>query len=81
MTGKKLLIIDDESASSAGPEARLKASGYEVFAVLEHMRGLVDLMAAPVIVLSARDPAHNEKRALDAGAVPHFQKTPTIGNS
>jgi DNA-binding response OmpR family regulator len=46
----------------------------EGFAILEHMRGLVDLVTTPVIVLSARDPAHNERRALDAGAVAFFQK-------
>ena len=44
------------------------------FVVLERMRTLPDLVAIPVIVLSARDPADNEKRALDAGAVAFFQK-------
>ena len=46
------------------------------FVVLERMRGLADLGAIPVIVLSARDPADNKKRALDAGAVAFFQKPP-----
>ena len=46
------------------------------FVVLERMRDLADLAAIPVIVLSARDPADNEKRALDAGAVAFFQKPP-----
>ena len=46
------------------------------FVVLERMRDLADLVAIPVIVLSARDPADNEKRALDAGAVAFFQKPP-----
>jgi DNA-binding response OmpR family regulator len=46
------------------------------FLVLERMRGLSDLVATPVIVLSARDPADNKKRALDAGAVAFFQKPP-----
>jgi len=46
------------------------------FLVFERMRGLTDLMATPVIVLSARDPAKNKKRALDAGAVAFFQKPP-----
>ena len=46
------------------------------FRVLERMRDLADLVAIPVIVLSARDPADNEKRALDAGAVAFFQKPP-----
>jgi DNA-binding response OmpR family regulator len=38
------------------------------------MRGLADLVAIPVIVLSARDPVQNERRTLDAGAVAYFQK-------
>jgi DNA-binding response OmpR family regulator len=46
------------------------------FLVLERMRGLPDLVAIPVIVLSARDPAENKKRALDAGALAFFQKPP-----
>jgi DNA-binding response OmpR family regulator len=46
------------------------------FLVLERMRGLTDLVATPVIVLSARDPLDNKKRALDAGAVAFFQKPP-----
>jgi DNA-binding response OmpR family regulator len=106
MTGKKLLIIDDDRHLLLGLTARLKASGYRVicatdaisgiasacteapdliildiglpaeegFAVLERMRGLLDLVATPIIVLSARDPAHNERRVLDAGAVAFFQK-------
>ena len=46
------------------------------FLVLERMRGLADLAGTPVIVLSARDPAHNKQRALEAGAVAFFQKPP-----
>ena len=46
------------------------------FLVLERMRDLADLVAIPVIVLSARDPTDNKKRALDAGAVAFFQKPP-----
>jgi DNA-binding response OmpR family regulator len=46
------------------------------FLVLERMRSLADLVATPVIVLSARDPADNKKRALNAGAVAFFQKPP-----
>jgi DNA-binding response OmpR family regulator len=46
------------------------------FLVLERMRGLAELVAIPVIVLSARDPADNKKRALDAGAAAYFQKPP-----
>jgi two-component system, OmpR family, KDP operon response regulator KdpE len=48
----------------------------EGFEVLEQMRRLTDLVAIPVIILSARDPATNHKRALDAGAVAFFQKPP-----
>ena len=46
------------------------------FLVLDRMRALSDLVAIPVIVLSARDPADNKKRALDAGAEAYFQKPP-----
>jgi DNA-binding response OmpR family regulator len=46
------------------------------FVVLERMRDLADLAAIPVIVLSARDPADNKKRSLEAGAVAFFQKPP-----
>lgn len=108
MTGKKILIIDDDQDLLLGLTARLKANGYGVicatnaisgitvarkeapdlvildlglpadegFLVLEQMRRLADLVATPVIVLSARDPAGNEQRALDAGAVAFYQKPP-----
>jgi DNA-binding response OmpR family regulator len=46
------------------------------FLVLDRMRSLSDLVAIPVIVLSARDPADNKRRALDAGAAAYFQKPP-----
>lgn len=108
MSGKKILIIDDDPHLLLGLTARLRANGYKVisatdaisaiavarqeapdlvildlglpagdgFLVLERMRGLADIGATPVIVLSARDPADNKKRALDAGAVAFFQKPP-----
>ena len=108
MSGKKILIVDDDPHLLLGLSARLKASGYKVmcatdalaaitvarkeapdlvildlglpagdgFLVLERMRSLADLVATPVIVLSARDPTDNKKRALDAGAVAFFQKPP-----
>jgi DNA-binding response OmpR family regulator len=108
MTGKKILIVDDDPHLLLGLTAKLKANGYRVmcatdalsaitvarkqapdlvildlglpagdgFLVLERMKGLADLVATPVIVLSARDPAENKKRALDAGAVAFFQKPP-----
>jgi DNA-binding response OmpR family regulator len=44
--------------------------------VLERMRDVPDLVATPVIVLSALDPTDNKKRALDAGALAFFQKPP-----
>jgi DNA-binding response OmpR family regulator len=46
------------------------------FLVLDRMRALSDLVTIPVIVLSARDPADNKRRSLDAGAVAYFQKPP-----
>ncbi len=46
------------------------------FVVLERMRDLTGLMAIPVIVLSARDPAGNKKLAHDAGAMAFLQKPP-----
>ena len=46
------------------------------FLVLEQMRDLPDLVATPVIVLTARNPTDNKKRALDAGALAFFQKPP-----
>ena len=108
MSGKKILIVDDDPHLLLGLTARLKANGFSViwatdaisaitvarkeapnlvildlglpagdgFMVLERMRGLADLVAIPVIVLSAADPADNMRRALDAGAVAFFQKPP-----
>jgi DNA-binding response OmpR family regulator len=108
MTGKKILIVDDDPHLLLGLTAKLKANGYRVmcatdalsaitvarkeapdlvildlglpagdgFLVLERMRALADLVAIPVIVLSARDPTDNKKRALDAGAMAYFQKPP-----
>jgi|ERR1700722_10159280 two-component system KDP operon response regulator KdpE len=46
------------------------------FMVLQRMRNLTELMTTPVIVLTARGPAGNEKRVLDAGATAFFQKPP-----
>jgi DNA-binding response OmpR family regulator len=108
MTGKKILIVDDDQHLLLGLTPRLKANGYRVlsaadaisaitvarkeapdlvildlglpagdgFVVLERMRSLADLVDIPVIVLSARDPAVNKQRALDAGALAFFQKPP-----
>jgi DNA-binding response OmpR family regulator len=108
MSGKTILIIDDDQDLLLGLTARLRANGYRAisamdgtsaiavarketpdliildlglpagdgFVVLERLKALADLGAIPVIVLSARDPAGNKKRALDAGAVGFFQKPP-----
>ena len=48
--------------------------GGDGFLVLERMKSIASLACTPVIVLSARDPKANEKRALDAGADAFFQK-------
>jgi DNA-binding response OmpR family regulator len=106
MSGKRILIIEDDQFLLLALAARLKANGYSVvsgadalsaisvalkeapdlvildlglpaqdgFVVLEQMRGLPDLVETPVIVLTASDPAENEKRALEGGAVAFFQK-------
>jgi DNA-binding response OmpR family regulator len=46
------------------------------FLLLERLKAMTDLLAIPVIVLSARDPATNKQRALRAGAMAFFQKPP-----
>jgi DNA-binding response OmpR family regulator len=48
--------------------------GGDGFLVLERMKNIGLLASTPVIVISARDPKTNEKRALDAGAEAFFQK-------
>jgi two-component system KDP operon response regulator KdpE len=50
--------------------------GGDGFLVLERLRNMAELSAIPVIVLSARDPGDNKKRALNSGAVAYFQKPP-----
>jgi len=50
--------------------------GGDGFIVLERMQELTDLTGIPVIVLSARNPAENKQRALDARAVAYFRKPP-----
>ena len=62
--GPDLIILD------------LGLPGGDGFTVLERLRNLGDLSETPVIVLSARDPAENKKRSLDAGAAAYFQKPP-----
>jgi DNA-binding response OmpR family regulator len=46
------------------------------FLVLERMRALADLVAIPVIVLSAWNPTDNKRRAVEAGATAYFHKPP-----
>ena len=48
--------------------------GGDGFVVLEGRRNIASLAFTPVIVVSARDPKTNEKRALDAGAEAFLQK-------
>ena len=48
--------------------------GGDGFVVLERMSNIGLLASTPVLVVSARDPKINEKRALDAGAEAFFQK-------
>ena len=44
------------------------------FAVLKHIREFPMLTGIPVIVLTARDPEVNERRALESGALVFLQK-------
>ncbi len=48
--------------------------GGDGFVVLERLQNSDILCGIPVIVLSARDPQSNERRALRAGAAAFFQK-------
>ena len=106
MTGKKILIVDDNRDIRLGLNARLKGNGYVTlfaedaisamsvarkgepdlvlldlglpggsgFLVLDRLKNLPSMACVPVIVVTAQDPAENEKRALDEGAVAFFQK-------
>jgi DNA-binding response OmpR family regulator len=44
------------------------------FVVLDRLREDDRLSAIPVVVLTARDPQSNERRALESGAAAFFQK-------
>lgn len=46
------------------------------YLVLDRLKEIPELMATPVIVLSARDPVPNKQRSMEAGAVAFFQKPP-----
>ena len=49
--------------------------GGDGFTVLERMKNIASLACTPVIVVSARDPKANEKRAIDVGVEAYFQKS------
>jgi two-component system KDP operon response regulator KdpE len=44
------------------------------FVVMERLSNIESVASVPIIVLSARDPETNKKRALDAGATAYLQK-------
>ena len=46
------------------------------YLVMERLKDLIGQPAAPIIVLSARDPVDNRQRSMNAGAVAFFQKPP-----
>lgn len=48
--------------------------GGDGFLVLERLKNNMNLATIPVVVLSARDAARNEQRALDGGAVAFLEK-------
>ena len=81
-SGYKVVCAKDGTAGitlarQEGPDLvilDLGMPGDDGFLVLERMREVACLSAIPVIVLTARAPADNEKRALDGGAVAFFQK-------
>jgi two-component system KDP operon response regulator KdpE len=50
--------------------------GGDGFLVLERLSKMAELSAIPVIVLSARDPGENKRRALSGGAKAYLQKPP-----
>ncbi len=48
--------------------------GGDGFVVMERLNNLSDYNKIPVIIVSARDPYGNQKKALEAGALAYFQK-------
>jgi len=71
-----ILTIDDRPINRHYLVSLLGYGGHTVMeaADLDRMKNIASLACTPVIVLSARDPKTNEKRALDAGAEAFFQK-------
>ncbi len=78
---KVVFAVDALSAISVARKEKpdliildLGLPGGDGFTVMERMSNLMPLAPIPIIVLSARDPASNEKKSLEAGAEAFFQK-------
>lgn len=48
--------------------------GGDGYVVMERLKAINSTSRVPIIVLSARDPATDRQKALDAGAAAYFQK-------
>ena len=80
--GYQLVVANDGvSAISAARKEKpdlivldLGLPGGDGFVVMQRLKTNYELMLVPVIVVSARDPGLNEKRALECGAEAFFQK-------
>jgi len=48
--------------------------GGDGYLAMERIRAIPELSDIPIVVLSARDPAVERRRSLEAGAVAYFQK-------
>jgi DNA-binding response OmpR family regulator len=76
-----VLVGDGQAALSAARRERpdlilldLGLPAGDGFLVLERLRAIPQLSGIPTIVLTARDAASSQDRALDLGAVAFFQK-------
>jgi len=106
MTGRKIMLVEDDKDTMRAMAIRLKSQGYNLvvatdamsaistarkekpdliildlglpggdgFVVMQRLRSNMELLMVPIIVVSARDPLQNKKRALDAGAAAFLQK-------